>query len=601
MNNKILERYEMEMLSIDNDTIEKINHWVEASDAYYNDEPIMSDPEFDELTEELRNLTTQNKSYNFILEIINTKIQTLNGLVDAVEITSEMISLKKIKWSGLTTINEIIRFLNPKRSTEIINYYALKLDGMAIKVSKQNNVVKILTRGGQDVTDLLINHHQIRTIERPITHGELVIKKSVFDEKYSVENGGEYENPRNCILGVLKQNPNDLDFIECTDGVSPLVGGNSFWKLYKGENLEPFYFVMKEKYHYQIDGIVIGHFVEKQEIKENYPMNLVAVKFKSPSAKTKVIGIEWTQKKSGNLTPVILVTPVKLDGSTITKVSGYNYSNLKKSKIGIGSEILITKSGDIIPVVEKVLTRSENIPMPEIDYIISGKHLISMNNEESIIYRFILGLKLLNIDGIGDTIATQIGSVVNNDIIELFNTENKPKIISVLGTGAVWQKFENFYNTKNISLDLLIELLQFNNCGKTLSKRFANIILKQTNDTKGIDKNVLNNVCRGEGFKKINESMKRLQTYGIRVTKPLEINDSTVSFEMTGTPPGMTKQEFIKQLKIKYPNSVHVTLTKETKYLFVDNVNGTSSKLNKARKYNTKIVTYSEALTKNDL
>ena len=237
--------------------------------------------------------------------------------------------------------------------------------------------------------------------------------------------------------------------------------------------------------------------------------------------------------------------------------------------------------------------------MPEIDYIISGKHLISMNNEESIIYRFILGLKLLNIDGIGDTIATQIGSVVNNDIIELFNTENKPKIIGVLGTGAVWQKFENFYNTKNISLDLLIELLQFDRCGKTLSKRFAEIILKQSTDTSGIDKNVLNNVCRGEGFKKINESMKRLQTYGVKVTKPLKIDDTTISFELSGNPPSMTKAQFIEKIKLRYPNSVHTTLTKDTKYLFVDNVNGTSSKLNKARKYNTKIVLYSEALKGN--
>lgn len=587
-NSKLLLKYEDELLSLNEDNYKKLEQWLYASDTYYNDEAIMSDEQFDELTEELSLLNN-----DIVNKIIGTKIQTTEGLVNADEVTSQMISLFKIKWNGLMTMTEVNKFLNPRRSQEIINYYSLKLDGMAIKVSKQNGTTLILTRGGQDVTDLLINHYHIKTIDRPITHGELVIKKSVFQEKYS----DEYENPRNCIMGVLKQDPNDLDFIECTDGISPLAGSNSFWKVLTGnQNFEQFYFQMKETYQYQIDGIVIGHSVEKQEIKDNYPLNIVAVKFKSPSVQSKVIGIEWTQKKSGNLTPIIIIEPVKLDGSTITKVTGYNYMNLKTSHIGIGSIVEITKSGDIIPVVKKVITRSTNIPMPVQDYQIKGKHIVALDEQESISYRFILGLKLLQIDGIGPVIAESIGKVVNFDIVELFNTENKPKIINVIGTGAVWNNFEKFYSIKNIGLDLLIEILQFEKCGKTLSKKFAGIILKQTTDTSGIDKNVLNNVCKGEGFKKIQESMTKLHSFGVKVTKPIVINDDTISFEMTGTPPGMTKSEFVSKLKKQYPNSTHTTLTKDTKYLFVDNLNSSSSKMNKARKYNSKIVLYSDGL-----
>ena len=157
--------------------------------------------------------------------------------------------------------------------------------------------------------------------------------------------------------------------------------------------------------------------------------------------------------------------------------------------------------------------------------------------------------------------------------------------------------FSKFYEIKNISLDLLIELLQFEKCGKKLSRKFAEIILKISTDTKGIDKNVLHNVCRGEGFMKINDSMLKLKSFGIKVTRPIQINDNTISFEMTGNPPGITKSEFINKLKLRYQNSVHTTLTKETKYLFVDSLSSTSGKINKARKYNTKILTYSDALT----
>ena len=277
-----------------------------------------------------------------------------------------------------------------------------------------------------------------------------------------------------------------------------------------------------------------------------------------------------------------------------------DYQNLKNAHIGIGSQIQITKSGDIIPIVEKVLSRSNDIPMPKEDFTIKGKHLVAIDDTESITYKFILGLKLLQLDGIGPVIAEQIGSVVDYDIIQLFNTQNKPKLINILGTGGVWNNFEKFYQIKTIGLDLLIELLQFDRCGKTLSKKFAELILKESNDTTGIDKNVLNNVCRGDGFKKINESMRLLSTFGVKVIKPIKINDETISFEMSGSPTnGMTKQDFIIGMKQKFPNSTHTTLTKDTKYLFVDSLISSASKLNKARKYNTKIVTYEQALSGN--
>ena len=326
MKNNILVQYSDFLMSLNIEEEEKIILWVKASEAYYLDEPILSDELFDNLTDEIKELSNK---YPFISEIINTKIQTVDGLVNVNEVVSQMISLFKIKYVGLMSVTEIHKFLNPNRNPDIdsLLFYGPKFDGMAIKHSIQTNNKKLtITRGGQDVTSMLINHKDIRKITRPITHGELVIKKSVFQEKYSEE----YENPRNCIMGVLKQNPDDLDFIECTDGISPLNLNQGFlpvWNLYnKSINLESHYFDLKQKSEYQIDGIVIGYASKTQEIKDNYPLNLVAVKFKSASARTIVVDIEWTQKKSGNLTPIILIQPVKLDGSTITKVAGLSKS-----------------------------------------------------------------------------------------------------------------------------------------------------------------------------------------------------------------------------------------------------------------------------------
>jgi DNA ligase (NAD+) len=324
---------------------------------------------------------------------------------------------------------------------------------------------------------------------------------------------------------------------------------------------------------------------------------MIAVKFKAPSAKVTIKDIIYTQKKSGALTPVVLYDPVLLDGSYPSRATAYNYNNLKVLHIGIGAEVLITKSGDIIPVVDKVLKRSDNIPMPDVEYYISGKHMYAVNMEVSTSYKFVLGLKLLQIDGIGETLAMQIGAIVDYDIIKLFDTANKPAIRLVLGGGKVWDKFDIFYQTRTLTLDMLINLLQFNGCGKVLSRTFANIILgDKSQSVAGIDKNVLNMVCRGEGFKRINDAMKLLVTYGVRVVRPIKIDDSSLTFEMTGTPPGMTKGEFAAKLKQQYPNSVHVSLTKDTKVLFVDTLSSNSSKLNRARKYNLRILTYEQGL-----
>ena len=110
---------------------------------------------------------------------------------------------------------------------------------------------------------------------------------------------------------------------------------------------------------------------------------------------------------------------------------------------------------------------------------------------------------------------------------------------------------------------------------------------------------VLRNVAGGEGFLRIKDAIEYLKIHGIKVIAPIEINADTITFEMSLDPPGMTKEEFIKQFKTIYPNSMHTGLTKTTTYLFTSDLTGNSGKINKARKYNVKVVSYSDALKGN--
>ena len=594
--------------------------WYRASQIYYDineSEDILTNEEFDELTEKLieKYNTPQSEEQNFIIGVVRGGIQLHTGdfLIpeNKSQINTSQISLKKIKYNGSKTIMETKKFL----STGIYNqnehklFLSPKLDGISLKIKTQPELL-IQTRGGQNVTnelksnlDIIALLSKLNDTKHTIVHGELVIDKKVFKEKYS----DEYENPRNCIVGVLKTNPNDLRFIVCTDGLQPANINFNIWKeLTPGINLEQ-YFIQNFKndvFPFQVDGMVIGHKLKSEsefQVKNNYPLNMVAIKFKAESVQTEITDIEWTIKKSGKLTPILHVKPIFLDGSTVTKASGYSYHTLKSKRIGIGSQITIHKSGDIIPTVDRVLSRSTEWNLPtDIDWQEDGKHIKTIQNTEiQQSQKFILGLKLLQLDGIGPVISEKIGQIVEYDIIRLFDTNFKPDIKILLGSdSANWSRFEQFYNIKTIPLDQLIEMLQIDNCGKTLSRKFAEIMTGKQVDTKGMNKQLLKDVCSSGGKYNtlVKESMNKLKQYGIKVIKPIEVSEDSFSFEMSGEFKKMSKNDFVIELKKSKPNWVHSTLNKNTNYLIVDDLNTNTSKANKARKYNIKIITYDEAL-----
>lgn len=631
------------------DSLDLLVEYTEATKAYYvNDDVIMTDSEFDMLSDKIKqNYPTV---YNWLQTVIYDKDKFVQKTIDGNDFTQEMISLFKIKENNKPSLcwQEIRRFFGNRYQNQPL-LLSPKFDGCSLKVTfeKTDNVTsdinersinernineriikQIITRGGIDVTQLMmsivsrdIDKYAVDVNQRTLCiTGELVIRKDVFKQKYSSEVGGDYENPRNFVAGVLKRKSvetsilNDLDFIPCTDGINPisirfpLLTQQSFTTnkvINENTSLQEVFSILKSDdiFPYLCDGLVLSHMETDgvRKVKDNYPLNMVAVKFPAPTATTKVLGIDWTQKKSGKLTPRILLEPVKLDGSTVSACSGYNWYQVKSKHLGIGALIEIEKSGDIIPIVKRVIKPSQNIDLPKVNYKVSGKHLIAVNDEETKIFKFISGLRILQLQGIGDTTAEQIGSVLGYDILKCFDTQYKPNIVSVIGSGAVWNSFQEIYNIKNIYLNTLIELMQFDNVGPKISMKVALLLTKQSTDTQNISSDVLSNVCRGEGVKQISENMKYLKTLGINVLKPVKVSDTDLTYEMSGNPPSMTKQEFEKRLKKIYPNAIHTSLTKNTKVLIVDNKASATSKALKARKYNIRIETYEDMLTGNVL
>jgi DNA ligase (NAD+) len=152
------------------------------------------------------------------------------------------------------------------------------------------------------------------------------------------------------------------------------------------------YYVSFDNKSYPVDGYVIylkNIFYEYLILKQYFDLKVL----------TKVIDIEYNESNIGYYIPLLVIDPVIIDNTTITRVSIGTYNNLVNSKCGIGSKVEIVKSGKVIPKVEKVIRHSKIFKEPKC-YHCNNK-LIFMNNnlycnnknciglEHRIIYNFL--------------------------------------------------------------------------------------------------------------------------------------------------------------------------------------------------------------------
>ena len=608
---------------LDKTALDLFSKWFDLSYKYYHTtETEVTDYDFDKF---------QNECFAYGNSVLSYLIRNAIVCKDSPYIRikhneQEMISLKKIHIEDVE--DKMIYknyFIEQERYAELKNptlYLSPKLDGNALKVIwKDSKITSILSRGGQELIDKLKNVKGVNenkpSLSTNMVVGELVIDKQVFKDKYSENENYDYKNARNFVGGMMNSDTvpeeviKDLQFVACTNGVNPYK--DYFMPMWSDLNtiksVEDLYERMEhfrsEDFPFLCDGIVIAYEEPyKRIVKENYPLNMVAIKFPNVTAVTVVNDIEWTVKKTGRMTPVLVLEPVELDGSTISRATGYNYGSLIEKGIGIGAKVEITKSGDIIPIVKNVLAQSKDIKLPEGETYIDGVHLMTGATDEIQKQRFVIGFSKLDFENVGTKNAEIIGEAVNWDIVQIFNPLLQEDIKNALCGGAVWKSFENeIANTRSLFLDQLIYILQYEQVGKRMSKKVALLLTKQSEDKSNVPYMVHEGLLNNEStdYNLLQESIKLLESWNIKVLDPInESNESTITYEMTGSPivngEKLKKKDFIELIEKQNSNLVHTSLTQETNYLIAPDTKSTSGKVNKARKYNVKVITYDEAI-----
>jgi DNA ligase (NAD+) len=115
----------------------------------------------------------------------------------------------------------------------------------------------------------------------------------------------------------------------------------------------------RDELAYMVDGVVVklddNKLVEQLEIVGKAPRAWAAIKFPAGEVVTKVINVEWSVGRTGRVTPVAVLEPRDIQGSTVSRATLHNAAEVKAKDIHIGDSVVLRKAGDVIPEIVQVI------------------------------------------------------------------------------------------------------------------------------------------------------------------------------------------------------------------------------------------------------
>ena len=507
-----------------------------AKKYYDDDNPEISDFEYDMLMNELKNL---EKEYP---EFINKEslTQKVGGTVkEGFEKVTHIVPLQSLQ--DVFSFDELYSFdERMKKFDENIKYVVeTKIDGLSVALEyKQGEFIKGATRGnGQVGEDITENLKTIKNIPKKlnkkidiIVRGEVFISKKDFDElneKQDEEN--KFANARNLAAGSLRQldssitatRPLDIyifnvqksEDIKFTSHYESLVYLESL-----GFNVNPVKVLCnniqeaikevqkigetREKIPFGIDGAVIK--VDDLDLREKIgttfktPKWAIAYKYPPEQKETILKDIVCNVGRTGVITPMAILEPVVVAGSKISKTTLHNEDFIKEKDLKIGDHILIQKAGDVIPEVVKVLKEKRTggeieFEMPKVCPV-CGAEAVREEGESAVrcigieckaqnlrnIIHF-ASKEGMNIEGLGEKIVEQL---YNNKLIKTISDIYYLKQEDIQTLKKDGKKFaknliDAIEKSKNNDLDRLICALGIRHIGTksaiTLAKKFKSI------------------------------------------------------------------------------------------------------------------------------
>lgn len=523
--------------------IERLNLW--AKHYYILDDPIASDEEYDTLYREAKAYELQNPQ-NIALDSPTQRVgdKVLESFSKITHI-QRMWSLEDI--FDMQELQDWVERVLRGANREALSFsISPKFDGASLNLLYENGIlVSAATRGdafvGENVTQ---NARTIPSIPLKIAYkgrieirGECVIAKDDF-EKLNLERlqGGEnlFANPRNAAAGSLRQlDPKitakrKLQFIPWGVGACDLAdfmdftskesntAQDSFFALMENiyalgfqkspfvelcksiqtiENAYSHLIAKRDSYPITLDGMVVRvdsiSLQEKLGFTIKAPRFACAYKFPAIEKRAKVLGITLQVGRTGVITPVAELEPIRIEGAKVSRATLHNFDEIAKKDIQINDFVILIRSGDVIPKIIKSLPSLRDgtqtpcpiptkCPICHSELLVEEK-LIKCQNlscearvKNSIIH--FASKKALNIDGLGEKIVeTLFDTGKIHSIEDLFSLQSKD--LEDL-EGFKDKKIQNLLNaiaaTRGIELWRFINALGIEHIGEGASKKLAN-------------------------------------------------------------------------------------------------------------------------------
>ena len=639
-----------------------------AKKYYDDDNPEISDFEYDMLMVELRNL--EAKYPDLISK--ESLTQKVGGTVkEGFEKVTHEVPLQSLQdifnFDDLYAFDEKMKEQANKFSKELKYVVETKIDGLSAALEyKKGKFVRGATRGnglvGEDVTkNMLTIKHIPKELKEPIditVRGEVFIGTNEFEklnEERALEEQPLFANARNAAAGSLRQldskitekRPLDIFIfnVQKSEDIKFTSHYESLLYMEKlGFNVNPVKILcnnieevieainkigeQRKDLYFGIDGAVIK--VDELELREkigsNYKVPKWAIAYKYPPEKkeTVVKDIVCQVGRTGAITPLAILEPVVVAGSTISKTTLHNEDFIKEKDLKIGDHVYIQKAGDVIPEVVEVI--KEKRTGKEIDFEmpkmcpVCGAEVVRLDGEAvnrcigiecpAKILRNIthfVSREAMNIDGLGESIIEQlIEKGLINNIADIYYLTYED-ISSLKKDGEKFTKnlLNSIENSKNNDLDRVICSLGIKNVGaklaKILAKEFKNIddlmnaSVIRLNSINDVGEITANNIYEFFKQEQTIDLINRLKNAGVNMEYLQQESDDErffgKTFVLTGSLSNYTRDEASKIIE-DFGGKTSSSVSKKTTYLLAGEDAG--SKLIKAEQLGVTIITERE-------
>lgn len=595
-----------------------VNVIKEANLAYREGNPIMSDAEYDALINELSIIDPNNP----VLTEVGFSTKDDSRKV-ALPIT--MASMNKVK-----DINELMdwcRHKNIPTNTQVV--ITPKYDGISLCVDESES--KAFTRGDGKIGQRSDQHYKLidnklNSNKFQFTYGEVMMPKSKFMSKYATD----FANPRNLVAGLLNAKDispilSDCNYIkygaipfneneyklknQILDDINEAQEVKVDYRICKISDITEDLMIRlfnEWSVEYEIDGLIIEindiELCEKfgRETSSNNPVWARA--FKSTKfeqvIESEVIGISWNISKQGLIKPTIHIKPTRLDGVMVSNITGNNAKWVKTMGIGVGAKVNVVRSGMVIPkiigVTKKVAFEMPSIP--DIGWNDNGIELITLTEtDEQKLKQLISFFNILEVDQVSEGVITQFWDAGYKTVKDILNL-TKDDMFKIERFGK--RKAEIVFNSiQNSIKDVQLSKLQhatgiFPGLGSrklVLLEGFTEKpTIQQVMDIEGFAeisaKSYVENWDKFFNFvKDLPITIKKEE----KVSTPEDLSNMVVVFTGVRRP---DLQEVIESRGGRVASSV----SKNTTHLVCKDTNSTSSKTEKARGLNIKIISVEE-------